>query len=101
MIANHVLCGVSPNDTNNEIRFLVASAKVDGKALMALTFTPSMAEKQKQYALKVLRSLKREAVIEFFVLGEELNEESTESVFLMNKYGQYMDMKSDCIYVKL
>ena len=101
MVSNHVLYGVSQSDTHNEIRFLVASARVDGKALVTLSFNPECAEKQKQYALKALRSLKREAVIEFFVPVEELNEESTESVFLINKYGPYLNTEAECIYVKL
>ena len=101
MVANNVLAGVNQLDINNEIRFLVASARVDGKALVRFSFSEQNPEKQKQSAIRVLRSLKREDAIEFFVLGEDLDADSTEAVFLINKYGDYVSPSGDCIYVKL
>lgn len=101
MVAEHILFGINQNDINNELRFLVASARVDGKTLMALTFSPEVAEKQKQYAVKSLRLLKREGVIEFFVLSDELDTDSTAAVFLVNKYGEHIDAANDSIYVKI
>lgn len=101
MVSNHVLFGINQNDINNELRFLVASARVDGETLMSLTFSPEVAEKQKQYAVRSLRILKREGIIEFFVLSEELDTDSTTAVFLINKYGEYIDTGADSIYVKI
>lgn len=101
MVANHVLFGINQNDINNELRFLIASARVDGKTLMTLTFSPEVSEKQKQYALKSLRVLKRESIIEFFVFSDDLDTDSTTAVFLMNKYGEYIDASVDSIYVKI
>ena len=101
MVDNHILLGINQNDINNELRFLIASARVDGKTLMTLTFSPESAEKQKQYALKSLRLLKRENVIEFFVFSEDLDTDSTTAVFLMNKYGEYIDKGVNSIYVKI
>ena len=101
MIANHIIVGINQLDVNNEIRFLVAGARVDGKVLMRLNFSSEAVEKQKQYAVRVLRSLKKDGIIEFFVLSENLNADSTEAVYLMNKYGEYIDESVDCVYVKL
>lgn len=101
MVADYVLYGINQNDINNELRFLVASARVDGKTLMTLTFSPECAEKQQQYALKSLRLLKREGLIEFFVFSDELDTDSTTAVFLMNKYGEYIDTSIERIYVKI
>ena len=101
MVANHVLFGINQNDIHNELRFLIASARVDGKTLMTLTFSPEVSEKQKQYALKSLRVLKRESIIEFFVFSDDLDTDSTTAVFLMNKYGEYIDASVDSIYVKI
>ena len=101
MVANHILLGINQNDINNELRFLVASARVDGKTLMTLTFSPEIGEKQSQYAIKSLKMLKREGSIEFFVLSDELDTDSTTAVFLINKYGEYIDAGVDSIYVKI
>ena len=101
MIANHVLTGINQFDVNNEIRFLVASTRVDGQALMGLTFSTEYPDKQKQYAVRVLRALKKEGIIEFFVLTDDLNDDSTESEFLVNKYAEYINTEMQGIYVKL
>ena len=97
---NHILAGVNQFDVNNEIRFLVASARVDGLPLMALAFSAENPEKQKQYAVRVLRALKKDGIIEFFVATEDLDNDSTESVFLVNKYGAYINTEIHGIYVK-
>ena len=63
----------------------------------------SSTDKTKASVIKVLRTLKKEGIIEFFVTGEAFGEETTESVFLMNKYGNFINTSTgyEAIYVKL
>lgn len=107
MFAEYKLNGASYHELNTEIRFLTASAAVDKMALFCLKLSDnraeSSAEKIKSNVVKVLRTLKKEGIIEFFVTREGFGNESTESVFLTNKYGDFINLKeeSELIYVKL
>ena len=54
--------------------------------------------------IKVLRTLKKENVVEFYVNKESFGVNSTEAIFLMNKFGDYLDpdaLTDASVYVKL
>lgn len=108
MFSSFNLLGQSRTELNTELRFIFASARVDGVELLRLDL-PVM-ENGKDSArinsclIKVLRTLKKENVIEFYVNKESFMANSTESIFLLNKFGEYL--KSDTsinesVYVKL
>ena len=108
MFANFRLNGQSRPELNIELRFLFASARVDGAELVRLDLPVVDNEKEKirisGSVIKVLRTLKKEDVIEFYVNKDGFLADSTEAIFLLNKYGEYIDTKvceSESIYVKL
>ena len=77
-------------DFNTEIKFEIAKYKVEGRELVRFTIPlrDDAAENSRLQVctVKVLRSLKREGRIQFFVLPEGFTEGTTEAKFLTNKY---------------
>ena len=107
MFTEYILTGNGQSELNTEIRFMIASAKVDNTTLVRFVFSSDPASgddgKIKTCIVRVLRALKKEGTIEFFVTRAGFDEEITEAVFLINKYGEYIDSEksNNCIYVKL
>lgn len=102
------LVGQNRAELNTELRFLIASAKVDGVELLRLDPLTCEDEKENERIagciIKVLRTLKKESVIEFYVNREGFSANSTEAIFLLNKYGEYIDENTaqlSSVYVKL
>jgi len=102
------LFGQNRVELNTELRFLIASAKVDGAELLRVD--PPTCEDEKENLriigciIKVLRTLKKEGVIEFYVNREGFSANSTEAIFLLNKYSEYIDDKKaelSSVYIKL
>lgn len=103
MFAEYILVGQSQSELNTEIRFITASATVDKKSVIRLKFADkAWYVKMEAPLLKVLRTLKKEGIIEFFVTKDGFISETTESIYLSNKYGDFLD-DSDTVsvYVKL
>ena len=106
MFQEHSITSQTQLSLNTEIRFLIASATVDKSTLISLKLDnceDTDTERIRSCAIKVLRALKKEGLIQFFVVREGFDAESTEAVFLMNKYGEYIDegFGREKIYVKL
>ena len=104
MFAEYILTAESQAELNTEIRFIVASANVDKLALIRLEFGngPDDLKRRRSNVTRVLRALKKDSVIQFFVTDDGFSEESTEAVFLINKYGEYINNReANSIYVKL
>lgn len=108
MYSSYKLAGNCRSELNTEMRFLFASAKVDGEELIRLVVPHIDDEREKSRingcVIKVLRTLKKESVIQFYVNNEGFLANSTEASFLLNKYGEYMSTEvsdDDYIYVKL
>ena len=108
MFACYKLNGLNRSELNTEMRFLFASARVDGKELLRLDIPTAENEKENSRinscVIKVLRTLKKENVIQFYVNREGFTANSTEAIFLQNKYSSYIG--DDCseersVYVKL
>ena len=85
-----------------EIRFIVATAAVEGLELLALAFPiESEAEGKKNETLlkRSLNTLKREGKITFYKNLDLLDDGSTESEFLKNKYSSYLSARGkDTVY---
>ena len=108
MISSFDLVGNSRNELNTEMRFLFASAKVDGEELIRLVLPHTENEKENLRingcVIKVLRTLKKESIIQFYVNKESFTVASTEASFLLNKYGEYVSDgagEARYIFVKL
>ena len=108
MFDSFKLVGQNRSELNTEMRFLFASAKVDGLELLRLDLPITDVEKENarinSCVIKVLRSLKKEGIIEFYVNREGFSVNSTESIFLQNKYGDYIESnvtETTSVYVKM
>ena len=108
MISSYELSGNCRADLNTEMRFLFASAKVDGEELVRLSIPYCSDENERLRingcVIKVLRTLKKEGTIQFYVNNEGFSVNSTEASFLMNKYYDYISTSNperEYIYVKL
>ena len=102
------LVGQNRSELNTEMRFLFASAKVDGVELLKLDLPHNDIEKENarinSCVIKTLRSLKKEGIIEFYVNREGFLVNSTEAIFLQNKYSDYIEpniSETVSIYVKM
>ena len=72
-----------------ELRFDLASARALGCELARLELAPEDAGVRARLRTSVLvrlRTLKKEGVIQFFACERDFEEESTEAVYLLNKY---------------
>lgn len=108
MFNSFKLVGQNRSELNTEMRFLFASAKVDGVELLKLELPVADIEKEtariNSCVIKVLRSLKKEGIIAFYVNREGFLANSTESIFLQNKYGDHIESDASetaSIYVKM
>lgn len=108
MFSSYELIGNCRVELNTEMRFLLAGAKVDGEELVR--FVLPICEDEKESAringcvIKVLRTLKKENIIQFYVNKESFAAASTEASFLLNKYEHFVQddiCNSRYIYVKL
>ena len=108
MFDSFKLIGNCRAELNTEMRFLFAGAKVDGVELVRLDLPLCDNEKENGRingcVIKVLRTLKKESVIQFYVNRESFATSSTEASFILNKYGDYIadgTGEPSYIYVKL
>ena len=108
MFSSFKLLGQSRTELNTELRFIFASARVDGVELLKLDLPVLEIEKDDARIngclIKVLRTLKKENVIEFYVNKDSFAANSTEAIFLLNKYGKHIDVDSidrTSVYVKI
>ena len=95
------------SSTDTELRFLIASALVEGKELIALAFAIEddiVAKKFFQKVKRVLSVLKREGKINFYIEYSSINGDSTEAEFLKNKYLPFLAKKAEpdtVLFVKI
>ena len=108
MFNSYKLIGNCRSELNTEMRFLFASARVDGEELVRLDLPFCDNEKENSRisgsVIKVLRTLKKDGVIQFYVNREGFAATSTEASFLLNKYGNFIAEgvnEPSYIYVKL
>ena len=108
MFVKYNLSGDCQAELNTEMRFLLADAKVDKKELVRFDFEDRASDKENSRVMsciiKILRSLKRESVIQFYVNDEGFSANSTEAIFLLNKYSQFIsgiDGAVNFVYIKI
>ena len=108
MFSSFNLNGTGRAELNTEMRFLFASAKVDGDEIVRIVLPFGDNEKENERingsVIKVLRTLKKEKVIQFYVNKDGFLLNSTEATFLLNKYGEYIKddyATANFIYIKM
>ena len=89
-----------------ELEFIIACSKIEGNELIKLSLENTEAqEKFKSAVSRILKSIKKDGVIQLFVFEDQLTEqEKTESVYLLNKYPSLIEsseMNPNSIYIKL
>ena len=108
MFKSYDLVGKCLSELNTEMRFLFASAKVDREEITRIVLPMTDDERENARingcAIKVLRTLKKDKIIQFYVNKEGFAVNSTEASFLLNKYAEFVTGATDIpgyIYVKL
>ena len=88
---NVTLSGKSINELETEMRYHIASARIDEVRLVRFDLILDADEIGKRIngcALRVLRSLKKSGVIQYFSDASGLQKSSTEAQFILNKYSE-------------
>ena len=108
MFDSYDLIGNCRSELNTEMRFLFAGARVDGVELVRLHLPFGTDEKENGRisgsVIKVLRTLKKESVIQFYVNKDSFAASSMEASFLLNKYRDFIAdgvSEPSYVYVKL
>ena len=98
------LSGTNQKELNVELRFLLATARADGRELVKfVTRSPSQSrdeERLRSCILRVLRALRNDGVFQFFIFDKELATEVEEAEYLRNKYSELIT-KEDLGYISL
>lgn len=92
-------------DLSVELEFIIACNKIEGNELIKLTLeNTELVQKFRSSSARLLKSAKKDGVIRLFVFEDELSQEKTESVYLLNKYPSLAENSTgdpSVIYIKL
>ena len=88
----YTLKGNGMVDYDTELRFEMAKAKVEQLELVIIRFRANNGEKDRSRlstcVTKILRALRKQGAIQFFVPAKGFDDNTTEAQFLINKYGE-------------
>jgi hypothetical protein len=86
------LTGQNQIELDTELRFILAGARVDGVDLLRIDFDENAEDILRIVgcAVKVLRSIRKERIIQFFLDNKLLDKKSTEAEFIINKYADFV-----------
>lgn len=88
------LSGRSKRDYNTELRYDIASCKVDGVQLVGLFIDKEDNDAENSRlcgcVVKILSSMKKNGDIQFFLKPDAFNESTREVDYVMNKYSEYL-----------
>ena len=110
MIFNIVdLVAERPTDLDTEIKFAIASARVDNIELLRFDMNREADDfiKFYNYVLKILRKMKSSGHIQFMATPSAFSNSDREAEFLKNKYSDYLKEIPNCsdqsayVFVKL
>ena len=94
MFCEHKLTGTCLSELDTEIRFNIANARQDEVELirLSLAVAPSDTDAKRisNCVIKIIRSMMKVDLIEFFINEDDINSSSTEAEFLLNKYSEYI-----------
>ncbi len=106
---DYTLKGSCQVDFDTEIRFICATSKVDGDDLIRFNITKveDEAENKRLFtcALKILRTMRKNRNIQFFVTDEGFARSITEAEYIKNMYSDFIEdnpnVNCASIYVKI
>ena len=86
--ADYYLNGKNKTELYTEIRYIIASARVDGLDLVCLNLPVEGEEGEKaiRAAVRILASMRREGVLQIYMRSDKINNGSQEAEFLKNKF---------------
>ena len=93
MFCEYKLTGTCLADLDTEIRFNIANARQERAELIRLILpgtSESDAKRITNCVLKILRSMMKASLIQFFINEKDINSSSTEAEFLLNKYPSFI-----------
>ena len=108
-----VLKSSTKEGLETEIKYEIATAKVDGVELVKFDIELHDAEnyhvestKLKSSLIRTLKNMKADGRIQFFATDENFAKQTTEAVFLINKYPAYFERiesgsSKKSIYIKI
>ena len=97
-ITTHELTGSNINLLRTEILYFIVSARALNKDLIRLNFSgfdPDKIEAKVLSVIRILKSVKREGRIQLYIHSSDLNGNSTESQYLLNKYPSLSELNTD------
>ncbi|MBQ8321992.1 MAG: hypothetical protein IJX92_06465 [Clostridia bacterium] len=91
-----------------ELRYAVASARASGEELVIINIPDNddvQSKKTKTLIIRILKTMKKEGLIQFYATGESFESLTTEARFLLNKYPQIISDSqkdsADILYAKI
>ena len=101
-IVTNELTGKTSKLLVTEIMFFIVSARSMNKDLIKFKIKKeekeSVSEKEISAVSKILRSVKRKNLIQFFVATTDFSTQSTEIEYLLNKYPSLIKEKEEDVY---
>jgi hypothetical protein len=89
-LVTNKLTGTTQDLLTTEIKYFIAAAKAIGNDLIKLTVGISDDEKEALHAksavIRILKSIKKQGIIQLYVSSSDFNLHSTEVEYLLNKY---------------
>jgi hypothetical protein len=94
MFCEYKLTGTCLSELDTEIRFNVANSRQEKAELIrfSLSYDVISAETKRicNCVVKILRSMMKVNLIQFFINEEDIHSSSTEAEFLLNKYSSFI-----------
>lgn len=105
-ICAHNVKYTNTKELSVELEFIVACSKISGNELIIIKVENTESDQKfKNAASRLLKSMKKDGVIQLFVFADELAlEEKTESVYLLNKFPDLIencDTSPNTVYIKI
>ena len=89
-ITTNELTGKNSELLTTEIKFFIAAAKAVGNDLIQLKIKRLGDDEREARRMntitRILKSVKRQGLIQLFIISTEINAQTTESAYLKNKY---------------
>ncbi len=94
MYEEFLLSGSGLADLDTEIRFNIANARAESAEIVRLSLALGANEhdnmRKENCLIKILRSMMRAGLIQFYVSDEDFEEGSTAAEFMLNKYSRFI-----------
>ena len=104
-ILKHYIQGNNQVTMDTELRYVIASARVDSVELIRFDINESAEDVDRLYGcvIKVLRSIRKDRCFQFFLPVINMSDRETETQFLLNKYYDFVtesDRGEHSVFIK-